>query len=418
MPIDLATLGKRLKKAREDRGVTQEAAADALGVPRTAIVHIEAGNRSISTLELSLLADLYERPIAEFFSEGPLPDAPEEDPILALHRITDSFKDQPEVQRQIARCVEICREGAALEEVLGKKRRSGPPFYSLPEPRNALDAVRQGANVAAEERKRLGLGDAPIHALADLLSNQGVWVASVDLPNDMSGMFLRHTSLGMVILVNHNHPRPRKRFSYAHEYAHALMDRNRPAIISTRENSKDRSETRANAFAAGLLMPEAGVRSFLTSLDKGQPSRQSQLVYDLAGDGGFEATGRTAPGSQKIVYQDVASLARYFGVSYQASVFRLQALSLVSQSEREALIEQEELGNSYLRLLHFRQAIDTPEEGPDKDAGQNQELVSQVVYLAIEAFRREEISKGRLLDLSKKLQVPGKELLVLAQGTL
>jgi Zn-dependent peptidase ImmA (M78 family) len=272
--------------------------------------------------------------------------------------------------------------------------------------------------VAAEERKRLGLGDAPIHALADLLSNQGVWVASVDLPNDMSGMFLRHTSLGMVILVNHNHPRPRKRFSYAHEYAHALMDRNRPAIISTRENSKDRSETRANAFAAGLLMPEAGVRSFLTSLDKGQPSRQSQLVYDLAGDGGFEATGRTAPGSQKIVYQDVASLARYFGVSYQASVFRLQALSLVSQSEREALIEQEELGNSYLRLLHFRQAIDTPEEGPDKDAGQNQELVSQVVYLAIEAFRREEISKGRLLDLSKKLQVPGKELLVLAQGTL
>src|SRR5690349_3481854 len=192
MPIDLATLGKRLKKAREDRGVTQEAAADALGVPRTAIVHIEAGNRSISTLELSLLADLYERPIAEFFSEGPLPDAPEEDPILALHRITDSFKDQPEVQRQIARCVEICREGAALEEVLGKKRRSGPPFYSIPEPRNALDAVRQGANVAAEERRRLGLGDAPIHALADLLSNQGVWVASVDLPNDMSGMFLRH----------------------------------------------------------------------------------------------------------------------------------------------------------------------------------------------------------------------------------
>src|ERR1041384_3045672 len=137
MPIDLATLGKRLKKAREDRGVTQEAAADALGVPRTAIVHIEAGNRSISTLELSLLADLYERPIAEFFSEGPIADAPEEDPILALPRIADSFKDHPECGRQVGRCVEICREGAVLEELLGKKRRTGPPFYSLSEPRSA-----------------------------------------------------------------------------------------------------------------------------------------------------------------------------------------------------------------------------------------------------------------------------------------
>lgn len=418
MPIDLATIGKRLKKAREDRGITQEAAAEALGVPRTAIVQIEAGNRSISTLELSLLADLYERPIAEFFSEGPIPDAPEEDPILALPRIADSFKDHPEFGHQVGRCVAICREGAVLEELLGKKRRTGPPFYSLSEPRSALDAVRQGANVAAEERKRLGLGDAPIHGLADLLSNQGVWVASVDLPNDMSGMFLRHESLGMAILVNHNHPRPRKRFSYAHEYAHALVDRNRPAIVSTRENSKDRSETRANAFAAALLMPEGGVRSFLSSLDKGQPSRQAQLVYDLADRGGFEATGRSAPGSQKIVYQDVASLARYFGVSYQASVFRLQALSLVSQSERESLIAQEELGNNYLRLLHFRQAIDTPEEGPGPDAGKNQELVSQVVYLAIEAFRREEITKGRLLDLSKKLEIPGKDLLALAQGAL
>ena len=418
MPIDLATLGKRLKEVREDRGITQEAAAEALGVPRTAIVQIEAGNRSISTLELSLLADLFERPIAEFFSEGPIPGFQEEDPILALLRITDSFKDDPAVQGQIARCVGICREGAALEDILGKKRRSGPPFYSLAEPRNAMEGVRQGTSVASEERKRLGLGDAPIHALADLLSNQGVWVASVDLPNDMSGMFLRHTSLGMVILINHNHPRPRKRFSYAHEYAHALMDRNRPAIVSTRENSKDRSETRANAFAAALLMPESGVRSFLTSLDKGLPSRQSQLVYDLAGNGCLEATSRTAPGSQKIVYQDVASLARYFGVSYQAAAFRLQALNLVGQSEREALIGQEELGNSYLRLLHFRQAIDTPEEGPDKDARQNQELVGQVVYLAIEAFRREEVSKGRLLDLSKKLGIAGKDLLALAQGAM
>src|SRR5882762_5852093 len=119
---------------------------------------MEAGNRSISTLELAQLAELYERPIVDFFSEGPLSEAPEDDPILALHRITDSFKDHPGVHRQVGRCVEICREGADLEHLLGKKARSGPPFYNFPEPRNAMEAVRQGSGVAAEERKRLGLG--------------------------------------------------------------------------------------------------------------------------------------------------------------------------------------------------------------------------------------------------------------------
>ncbi len=418
MAIDLVSLGKRLKKAREDRGFTQEAAASELGIPRTAVVQLEAGNRSISTLELSQFADLYSRPIAEFFSDGPLTENMEEDPILAIHRVTDTFKGEPAVQQEVLRCVEICREAADLERLLGKKPRSGPPIYNLDEARTSMEAVRQGSKVAAEERKRLDLGDAPIHALPDLLSNQGIWVASVDLPNDMSGLFLRHPSIGMVILVNHAHRRPRKRFSYAHEYAHSLLDRNRTAIVSTKENSKDRTETRANAFAAAFLMPEDGVRTYLGTLEKGLPSRQSQLVYDLADNGGVEAFGRSIPGSQKIGYQDIASLARYFGVSYQAAAFRLQALDFVNQSERQGLIEQEDLGNSYLRLLQYRQAIDSPSEQAADEGDQNQELKSQVVYLAIEAFRREEISKGKLLDLSKKLDISGKELVSLAQSAL
>src|SRR5258706_15060779 len=66
MAIDFVSLGRRLKNAREDRGITQEAAAAELGIPRTAVVQMEAGDRSISTPELSQLADLYARRIAEF----------------------------------------------------------------------------------------------------------------------------------------------------------------------------------------------------------------------------------------------------------------------------------------------------------------------------------------------------------------
>jgi len=96
----------------------------------------------------------------------------------------------------------------------------------------------------------------------------------------------------------------------------------------------------------------------------------------------------------------------------------LQALNIVNQSERESLIGQEEFGNRYLKMLKFQQATDRREEDEPQEDSQKKELVSQVAYLAIEAFRREEISKGRLLDLSKKLEISGKELLALAQGAL
>ena len=49
-------------------------------------------------------------------------------------------------------------------------------------------------------------------------------------------------------------------------------------------------------------------------------------------------------------------------------------------------------------------------------APQNRELKAQIAHLAIEAFQREEISRGRLLDLSKLLELSGKDLLQLAES--
>jgi len=53
-------------------------------------------------------------------------------------------------------------------------------------------------------------------------------------------------------------------------------------------------------------------------------------------------------------------------------------------------------------------------QGTDDQTKSEYELVGQVVPLAIEAFRREEISKGRIRDLSKKLNC--RELLSLADA--
>ena len=80
MDISQEELASRLKAARTATGLTQEAVAAALGLPRTAIVQIESGNRAVSTLELAKLAALYNRSIASFF-EAQAP-AEEEDVLL------------------------------------------------------------------------------------------------------------------------------------------------------------------------------------------------------------------------------------------------------------------------------------------------------------------------------------------------
>ena len=67
MHMDHATIGRRLKEGRTNCGLTQVAAAEAIGLPRTAVVNIEAGKRAISTLELSKFAKLYHRPVTFFF---------------------------------------------------------------------------------------------------------------------------------------------------------------------------------------------------------------------------------------------------------------------------------------------------------------------------------------------------------------
>lgn len=57
MPIDLTELGSRLRRIRESRSYTQEEIAELLGIPRSSVVQIESGNRSVDSLELMKLSE-------------------------------------------------------------------------------------------------------------------------------------------------------------------------------------------------------------------------------------------------------------------------------------------------------------------------------------------------------------------------
>ena len=69
--LDRASLGARLKEAREYRGFSQEEVAEFVGVSRPSVSLIENGQRGIDTLELQKLAKLYECTIDELVNERP-----------------------------------------------------------------------------------------------------------------------------------------------------------------------------------------------------------------------------------------------------------------------------------------------------------------------------------------------------------
>jgi Zn-dependent peptidase ImmA (M78 family) len=227
----------------------------------------------------------------------------------------------------------------------------------------------------------------------------------------MSGFFVNDRSTGLAIIINSRHFPVRRTFSYAHEYGHALFDREESERVS--KGGNDLVEVRANAFASAFLMPAGGVEDQLRRLDKGRPSRQAQIVYDVAGNAGSEIEIRPTSGSQAITYQDVAVIARHFGVSYEAAVWRLKNLGHIGNPETQDLIKQREAGKQLTKLLKFS---DMFEEKEASSGEREQELRGKIAWLAVEAYRREEISQGRLRELAGKLGISANDLIMLAEA--
>jgi len=160
-------------------------------------------------------------------------------------------------------------------------------------------------------------------------------------------------------------------------------------------------------------MPPEGVADALRQFDKGQPSRSTQIIFDVAGNTGLEAEIRARPGSQAITYQDAAMLARHFGVSYEAVVWRLKSLNHIGAPDTAALMARKDSARRVIRLLGFIDLLDEDGALPPPEP----ELRSQLMRLSVEAYRQEEISRGRLLELAQKLAIDGAELLELADAT-
>ena len=203
-------LGRKLRNIRLARGLSQQSVADLLGLSRPAITQMELGNRSVSTLEVSKLLDIYMVSATEFFSDKD--SVPEEDVYLSLHEVAPDLEANQSVKKQVTLCEYFLREGVFFKRLLGKETQPLAPIYAFPVPKNTLQAAKQAEQVADFERSRLGLGSEPIADISDSIYFQGIWASRIDLPADVSGLFFNHPNIGLVILANASFSKDKIRF--------------------------------------------------------------------------------------------------------------------------------------------------------------------------------------------------------------
>ncbi len=393
MPITQIELGRRLRSARKACHITQAKAGKALGVSRSAVSQMETGQRSVSGLELHRLAQLYQRDVRDFLVDR----FEESNPVTAMFRAHPELRGSPAAMKSLRRCVELHRELVNLREVLGRTRRSSTiPRYSPSTSNSKWNAVQQGHAAAEDERRRLDLGIAPLPDVTDLLGAQGIGTALVDMDDEISGLSLIGADGNVLVAANRIHHILRRRFSFAHEYAHVLLDRNRMAILSRAADRTSLMEVRANAFAAAFLMPAEGVRSYVDALSKGLPSRPTADIFDE--QAAMRVEGRVSARAQDLELHDVVRMAHHFGVSCAAMLYRLKGLRFLTEGERGRLAERDGAGRSKA----LRKVLGLSE--PDGSGGEER-VRSAFLALAIEAYVRGRITRCKVDELGRLVGV-------------
>ncbi len=357
--IDPEVIGQRLSDARRARRLTQQEAAEALGVARTTITAMEQGVRRPRASELVTLARLYGRRVGELVRPVRNDQLPSFVVQFRGARGPSDSIDAEEREADTQRFEVLCRWYVDLEGLLG-----APLPHRYPDSYDITDTPpeRAAEAVAISERNRLGIGDGPIGDVwAILETDVGLRIFVMEMTNNrIAGMFVYSDDYGGCIAVNAKHPEEKRRWSVAHEFGHFLTDRFKPEISVLRSHGRvPASERFADAFARFFLMPTSGLVRRFDSMRR----------------------AKDAP----LTAADILLLSHLYKVSFQAMIWRLEELKLVPTGIWDTLRAQGfEVGN-------VRKLVGVPEARPERSL-----LSHRYELLAAQAYAKGLLSEGQL----------------------
>ena len=352
--LDPTVLGERLRRARSNANLTQDAAAAELGLARTTLVAIEKGQRRVKPDEIVKFTRLYGIQVGRLIA----PEAVHVDLSAKFRRIEGRESDS-EITQSIALLNRLATGAVELERVSGNElRQDYPPPVRI----RAAGLNQQAEDAAIALRNRLGLG---LGSIGDLFSifelDLGIRVFCRSLPHNVSGLYAFDPAIGACVLINSSHRWKRRIQSLAHEAGHFVIDRAHADILEDGEVPLSLEERFARRFGPALLMPASAVRA-----------RFADIV----------AT------EQAFSIRQLVLLAHQFSVATEAMARRLEELDLLPQGTWESLRDRK-FGTNV-----ERQVLGDPQ--PDSPPP----LVSpRLAYLASVAVARELLSEGQLCDL-------------------
>jgi XRE family transcriptional regulator, fatty acid utilization regulator len=339
-------IAQRVKEAREGRGLTQTELAHRLGwKSHASIVAIEQGTKDLKMWELLKLAEALNVTPESLYSQEAV-----------------GFLSSPRILwRQKAGIVEdICREEQNIyqhcEDYRFLEQLVALPALPLRElvkrDFNIQKADIEWANQLADELCRdMNLGDYPAEVLARRLEEDfGVILLHRPLENG-SAACLRSGAY-IVIVMNEKEVPWRQIFSLAHELFHIVTwSDSLIQNIQTDETLFQKNERLAETFAGALLMP------------------QQMIERDLH--------------RRKLTYSIIVALARKYGVSAAAMLWRLCHLRFLSSDSVKATLDDAEFKD-----------LDRSTYGKALEATPS--LSNRFLRLAYLAFESGKISKSRL----------------------
>lgn len=359
--IDAELIGERLAEARRLRGLTQQQAAETLGVARTTIVAIEKGDRRPRAAELVKLAHLYGQRVGAFVQHQREPDHPNFIVHFRAARAAGGPSSETNRERDIKHFEMLCQWYVELEAMLkAPLPRRYPEVYDI----SGTPSERAAEEVASSERNRLGSGDGPIGNLWSLLETDiGLRLFAFPMADRaIAGLFVFTEEYGGCIAINANQPEDRRRMSGAHEYGHFLTDRLRPEVTILRgAPGRSSSERFADAFARCFLMPASGL------------NRR------------FEAIRRAK--NERITPADLLTLSHRYRVSAQAMTLRLEELKLLRSGTWDQLKDDGFKPNKARELLLL-----------PADENNAATLSFRYAALAVQAYEAGMLTEGQLAE--------------------
>jgi len=291
-------LGTKLRIERENLGLTQEDLANAVGLSSEFISLLELGKRKPSLESLKSITAFLKKDTAYFL----------EDKETAFEKLLQQKTLSPKAKKSLKKFRKYCDDYLGLEEILGRRLALAPSYnHTQPE------------RLALEERQRMGLGDSPIRNIFMLAELNGLRIfrQSYEPEAKISGVFIYfEVKEAAFALINSNQSIGSQIFTVAHEYYHFLRDRYTDPIIDNPDVFVDDyvslyhpREKSAQLFARRFLMPPSKVRAIVEK--------------DFRSD--------------KLNYEDVIYLKRYFGVDTLAMLQTLRDLDYLSYYQLKEL---------------------------------------------------------------------------------